>query len=202
MASIILRSLRKNPDERFQTAGEFLDAIRGFESGSEQYIPLQEDDKATHLVINIPTVSDRSPNRTFEKAATVESYSTVVKDPLEESITIPLTELSGSAGLQQQAKAAPFEAETLMQNPSDSQEVFISVPAAMQGKKWQILVAVAAALILSMAGGAYIFSGKYGRKTEVKSAAPSMQPARKSESSPSSPTPRESPKAEIPVSHH
>ncbi|MBK9706307.1 MAG: serine/threonine protein kinase [Acidobacteria bacterium] len=194
LASIILRSLRKNPDERFQTAGEFLDAIRGFESGSEQYIPLQEDDKATHQVINIPTVSDKSPHRTFEKAATIESYSTVVKDPLEESITIPLTELSGSAGLQQQAKATPFEAETLMQNPSDSREVFISVPAAMQGKKWPVLVAVAAALVLSLAGGAYIFSGRYGRKTEVKSAAPGMEPARKSESSPSSPTPQNLPR--------
>jgi serine/threonine protein kinase len=150
LAAIMVRSLQKSPNERFQTAAEFLEAIKSY----EQRYSVKEHSLQSPLVKSTqpqnakPTIIDQTatlPAKVFQGGS-----SSAARLQNEDAETLPLTE----------SVSPPADAKTTVPF-ADSRAAAAAAQAASQSRSRQALGLGAAGLGLLLAGtaaGAIFFS--------------------------------------------
>ncbi len=180
LAAIIMRTLRKNSHERFQSASEFLDALHEYEKSAQSggyYQPIPTG----HLPRSVfagPTIIDQTlilpePTAPFETTSALPSST---QHPLEESLTIPIAPARAVSKIAPTRSAVRPARRELDSNPAN-RKVFISVPAGPPRSRWPLAAALAGALILLAAASAYFFSGQKDPAKTLSSAATRIEVA-------------------------
>lgn len=169
LAAIFMRSLRKSPNERFQSTGEFMEALRGYEQKLQLGGQTQQtgSGKLTQPVFNTPTVIDQATTRQAivtppRPISLVPSQSPTSRYPGEESETIPLGESRELSSLTDESPTIFAEGETAIDEPvkPSSREVYLSLPMSSPRKRWPVVIAGLIVLFAGAVAGNYLFSGK------------------------------------------
>ncbi len=166
LAEIVMRSLRKNPNERPQTAAEFLEALQNYEQ-------ISSSGKVTQPAFTISTNPDQAPSL-YSRSTFLGSSSPSQKDPLEGAITIPIAPVPESSEGPATEIIPEDEAEEVY-TYRPKRQVLISVPSGPPQRRWSLAFAVVCILLLGMAAGVYLFSGQRQNKIEQTSAATNFQ---------------------------
>ncbi|MFN0087866.1 MAG: serine/threonine-protein kinase [Blastocatellia bacterium] len=144
LASIVMRSLSKNPQERYQTAAEFLEALRIYDQrhGSNG-TARSPSDRSTQQPLIVATNVDPDLIRPSARRA---------QSQIEETPTIPLeAQRSQAASMSTAVPIFPASA-----GPSIFGAVDSLAPSA--GGKWRLAAAGLGLLLAGTAAGAYLFS--------------------------------------------
>src|SRR5262249_7728991 len=154
LAAIIMRSLRKSPDDRYQSADEFLEALRDYEQNhaereqtlrSPSVRPTQPQTEPLTMQAIKSTLMDESATLLAPRAQD-ESLSTR-KPHLEDQVTIPLkSDVSSPAAA---AAAAP--------DPAGA-EIGPRLNTGRRGRKLPLALSGAGLLLAGTAAGAIFFS--------------------------------------------
>src|SRR5215510_5757242 len=156
LAAIIMRSLRKSPDDRYQSADEFLQALRDYEQNhaeGEQTLrspsvkPTEPQTAPLTLRAMKSTLMDESATL-LARQAQDESLSTR-KPHLEDQVTIPLKSDVSSPAAAAAATVAP--------DPADA-EIASRSNAGRPGRKLPLALGGAGLLLAGTAAGAIFFS--------------------------------------------
>lgn len=193
LAAIFMRSLRKSPNERFQSAVEFMEALRSY----EQQLQTQQtgSGKLTQPVFNAPTVIDQATTRPaiVIPARPVSLAPSQPPAPMysgDESMTIPLGESRELSGLTDESPTIVAAGEMVIDElvkPS-SREVYLSLPMNSPRRRWPAAVAGLIVLFAGAAAGAYLFSGKRQTVATV-----TLSPTPKIEATVAAPSPTATP---------
>lgn len=165
LAAIIMRSLRKNPNERFQSATEFLEALQSYQqrnAGSEQPLRVQTG-KLTRPQVIMSTQSEHtetllSPAASLDtKPAGTPSAGGVVSTSnpqMEEAATLPLSPSKESFPVW--SSVAPVG------GPHSQSSELPTVVRVQSGTKrrWPLIASGAGLLLVGTAAGAILFSQK------------------------------------------
>lgn len=159
LASIVARSLAKHPQDRYQTAAEFLEALRIYEQrhGSNGAAK-GPSDRSTQQPLIVATNVD--PDLTRPSARRAQAL-------LEETPTISLET--------QRPQAASLSAAVPIFQTHSSPPVSrpVEPPAPSAASKWRLAVAGLGILLVGTASGAYLFSqGKDSPVPAVQMATP------------------------------
>jgi eukaryotic-like serine/threonine-protein kinase len=140
LAAIITRSLQKNPNERFQTAAEFLEMLQHYEQryNSEQTARIPSA-RLTRANVGVPTLLDQTSSSVSSNPAST---------PWEEMATLPLTQSRASAPV----AATP---------PSGELPTLVRTPASR--RHLPLIVAGAGLLLVGAVSGAFFFSSPAGK---------------------------------------
>lgn len=225
LAAIIMRSLQKNPNERFQTASEFLEAllihdrtvgetpVRGANGRMTKPIfpqPTEMDDAAT--LIAKPSHANQAPS---QSPAVPAGWSAAPSGPLasqsnpalEEASTIPISQSRVS-----NSKGEPGRPNQFISLPTSEETIVVARRGSSKGRLG--LAAAGVGLLLAgTAAGAYFFSGQGGRDnmqnvvvkaepTATPTTAPTTAPTLNSAATPKptvKPKPSPTAQAEAPV---
>jgi serine/threonine protein kinase len=176
LAAIIMRSLRKNPDERYQSAAQFLEAALDYErnyagKGQTLHSPSIKPTQPQTAPLTLPgqksTLMDESATL-LARAAQVESSSRR-KAHLEDDLTLPLGQSAFS-----QATTPPDLAGVKIAPPSS---------AGRSGRKWPLALGGVGLLLAGTAAGAILFSRQRALErpqsneaTKVATPAPTSSP--------------------------
>ncbi len=159
LAAIILRSLAKNPNERYQSAAEFLEALQSY----EQRYAVKEQTlqspaiKSTQPRAVKPTLVDQTATLPARPAAANQS-SSPGNSPLEEATTIPLTtgeSLAASSSASSNAAAQPTVPLTNVQSSAPAAQIDQS---GQPRRRWPLAVGGVGLLLAGTAAGAILFS--------------------------------------------
>ncbi|MFN0111925.1 MAG: protein kinase domain-containing protein [Blastocatellia bacterium] len=154
LAAIIMRSLQKSPNERYQSAAEFLDALQTHERtvGADQLAKTTTSGRLTKPLFPAPTAPDAA---TLLAGSTQNNQPPIVapappfvatRSALEEAETIPLI---------------PVKTEKPNSTPATTDEQTIVAVKPKASKNRFALVAGACGFLLTGAvGGAYFYSGQ------------------------------------------
>jgi serine/threonine-protein kinase len=163
LAEIIMRALRKSPNERYQSAADFLEALRNYEQQNalkEQ--PLQSPlIKPRQTQAMKPTVVDETATLPARPPSGSQAPSPPAKSSLEDAPTISLAErISPSA-----PAASPLT------------EVQRLVPTAQAGsaqpkRRWPLAAGGVGLLLVGTATGAILFSRQKDQDIKTEPAAP------------------------------
>jgi serine/threonine protein kinase len=162
LEAIIMRSLRKSPSERYQSASEFLEAVRHYEqhhAGKEQTLhspsikhTQPQTPKQTQQAIK-PTLMDETATLLARPASEVAPSESSLshKSHLEDEVT-RLMAPSASSSPPPPATASPdsVEAKSAATPPS--------AVAGQSGRKWPLAVGGMGLLLVGTATGAMLFS--------------------------------------------
>lgn len=168
LAAIIMRSLQKSPNERFQTAAEFLEAIQIHERtvDNEQATrgnlsrltkplspPMTAADEDVTLVARPSTSNAFSPSSTAMPPSSGSAAS-----PLEDAVTMPISQsrASNSGGVAVGASGQPSLYDSI---PIGERSVTVNHPASSK-RKLMLAAAGAGLLLAGAAAGAYLFSNR------------------------------------------
>jgi len=155
LAAIIMRSLRKSPDDRYQSADEFLEALRDYEQNhAEREQTLRSPSVRPTEPQTAPLTMQAIKSTLMDESATLlarqaqdESLSTR-KPHLEDQVTIPLkSDVSSSAAAAAVAAPDPAGAEIAPRSKAD--QSVRKLPLALGG---------AGLLLAGTAAGAIFFS--------------------------------------------
>jgi len=176
LAAIIMRSLRKNPDERYQSAAQFLEAALDYEriyagKGQTLHSPFVKPTQPQTAPLTLPgqksTLMDESATL-LARQAQVES-SSGRKAHLEDDLTLPLGQSAFS-----QATTPPDLAGVKIAPPSS---------AGRSGRKWPLALGGVGLLLAGTAAGAILFSRQRALErpqsneaTKVATPAPTSSP--------------------------
>ena len=182
LARIIMRALQKNPNDRFQSAAEFLEHLREFErqvrsDGAHQQVGA---DWRTRSLVAASTLNYQLPvvpvvpvapvaSSVPGAAMTLRSQSST-REMLEQSITVPITpadELTRPT----KSRFALIPRSRAVNTTRLNRETFISVPVAPPKGRWPLSAAAAGVLVLSTMIGAYLFAGRQKNSQALSSAA-------------------------------
>jgi len=178
LAAIIMRSLRKSPNERFQTASEFLEALqihertvgdapaRGMTGRMTKPIapPATAMDEAVTLISksSAPSASQSSPGATGWPTAAPSGP--LVASPgasLEEAATMPLSQVGANSSPSPNFVGTSARA-SLNSDPTGEETIVVSRRSSSKSRLG--LAATGVGLLLAgTAAGAYFFSGQPGR---------------------------------------
>jgi serine/threonine protein kinase len=159
LAAIILRSLRKNPNERFQSAAEFLEAVRSY----EQLHAVKEQ------TLQSPAIKSTQPQPM--KPTLIDKTATLVAQPssnqsrpssLEDAVTLPLTASAASSA----------SAQAMVPSAAPSQP-------AQSRRRWPLAVGGVGLLLAGTAAGAIFFSkqGDTNREPNLAASPEAASPA-------------------------
>ncbi len=166
LAMIVMRSLAKNPQDRYQTAGEFLEALRTYEHrhGSNGAAK-NAAERATQQPLIVATNVDPELTR-----------------PAARRAQLALREEATTAALEPVRPAPPVSIGTtvpIYQPPANPPAAPVVSSAGPASGKWRIAVGGAGLLLAGVVTGAYLFS--QGPKSPV----PAVQMATPPTASPS-----------------
>src|SRR5262249_6073609 len=156
LAAVIMRSLRKSPDDRYQSADEFLESLRDFEQNhaereqalrSPSVSPTEPQTASLTMQAMKSTLMDESATL-LARQAQDESLSTR-KPHLEDQVTIPLKSDVSSPAAAAAATVAP--------DPADA-EIASRSNAGRPGRKLPLALGGAGLLLAGTAAGAIFFS--------------------------------------------
>lgn len=146
LAAIITRSLQKNPNERFQTAAEFLEMLQSYEQRN-----------SGEQTLRVPTAKLTRPNAAaptlLEQTGLPALSLDAASSPSEEVATLPLTQSRASGPL----AATPLPAATL----SAELPTLVRTPAPR--RHWPLIAAGAGLLLVGAVSGAFFFSSQAGK---------------------------------------
>ncbi len=177
LAAIIARSLKKSPNERYQSAAEFLEAVRNYEQHHA------EKEQALHS----PTVKNSQPRASKPtqqamKSTLVDETATLIARPAPARSPAPSPAQSpdGSSEESAPSRKAHLEDEiTRLMKPGDSSPASatatalsdflgaksaaatpsaLAAPAAQSGRRWPLAISGLGLLLVGTAAGAILFS--------------------------------------------
>ncbi len=173
LAAIIMQSLRKSPNERYQSAAAFLEALQSYErrySVSEQAMrspavkPAQPP-PAKLLIDDLAAPIAQPPANQFSSASLTSSVLLAEDSPLpparEDAATIPLAS-GGSLSTPAQAATPIISIQSSQFNQS--------------GRRWLPVVAVIGLLLAAMAVGAMLLSRQKRLVSEQQAATTAPSP--------------------------
>jgi serine/threonine-protein kinase len=193
LAAIIMRSLRKSPNERFQTASEFLEALqihertigdapaRGMTGRMTKPIAPSATamDEAVTLISksSAPPASPSSPGTTGWPSAAPSSSSGPLMSPsgasLEEAATMPISQVGANSSHSPDIVGTSARASS-NSNPTNEETIVVSRRGSSKSRLG--LAATGVGLLLAgTAAGAYFFSGGPSRNN-LQSAAAKPEP--------------------------
>jgi serine/threonine protein kinase len=171
LAAVMMRALRKHPNDRYQSAAEFLEALHEYEQYLKpggHYQPfatgqLQRSAFAHPTIIDHTVIIPEDP-------VPLES-ETYFSSPFqyEESITIPIAPVRDSSG-----RVAPRTSPRMPASNPSNREVFISIPAASP-RRWPLPAAMAGLLLLGTIATAYFLSSRRDGSTTLSSASTKIE---------------------------
>lgn len=181
LAAIIMRSLQKSPNDRYQTASEFLDALQIHERTVGADTQKTPSGRLTKPLFAAPTVisdaatliagteprpaSSASVNAPLIVAPVVATPPT--SSPMQEAETIPLAQLRTASPANSGGLAKPVSAA----KPSTAdEETIVVVKPKSAGSKLGLVLGACGLLVAGTAAGAYFFS-EQGRINEQDLAA-------------------------------
>jgi len=182
LAEIIMRALRKSPNERYQSAADFLEAVQSY----EQQHPLKEQSLQSPLI---------KPTQTQAMKPTV----------IDETATLPARPQSGSHAPSPPAKSSLEDAPTifLVERVVPSEPVVVPltnvqppIPTAQAGptqpkRRWPLAVGGVGLLLVGTATGAILFSRQKDQGSKIEQPLVAATPVA------ATPTPEPSPTATI-----
>lgn len=166
LAAIIMRSLRKSPNERYQSAAEFLEAVRHYEqhhAEKEQALhsptvkqsqqqapkPTQQAMKSTAPDETATLLARPGPVNSSDESS--GASSSLRKSHLEDEVT-RLMKPDASSPASPLATASPDSVGV------KSAAATPSAPAAQSGRRWPLAVGGLGLLLVGTAAGAILFS--------------------------------------------
>jgi serine/threonine protein kinase len=180
LAAIIARSLQKNPNERYQSAAQFLEAVLAYEQGvaeTEQTLRSPAE-RVTQPQSMKPTLMDESATRLAQQGP--KEPPSTRRSNQEEQVTIPLgaSQVSPAQPLVVAASApAPAPTEALSSDPVDpviTQVSKLATPPSQSqptppGRKLLMMVG-AFGLVLAGAAGSMLLSKRQAAPLSAESA--------------------------------
>ncbi|MGE0127488.1 MAG: protein kinase [Blastocatellales bacterium] len=189
LAAIIARSLLKNPNERYQSAAEFLEAVRNYEQRHA------EKEQALHS----PAVKHTQPQTTKStqqamKSTLIDETATLLARPASNGspdglLDGPLDERKDESS---QPRKAHLEDEItrLMKpgavSPDPAGPKSVTPQAVQSGRRWPLAAGGLGILLVGTAAGAILFSQQRSperapqtetAKVEMQSPSPSLEPS-------------------------
>lgn len=180
LAAIIMRSLQKSPNDRYQTAGEFLEALQIHERtvGADTQktpsgrltkplfaaAPTVISDAATLISSTEPKPGSSAPANTPPIVAPMPlapSHS-LTNSPMQEAETIPMAQLKTASPAESGGLANPVSAAKAA--TADEETVVVIKPKS-SGNKLGLIAGACGLLLAGTAAGAYFFSER-GRISE------------------------------------
>jgi serine/threonine-protein kinase len=163
LAAILMRSLRKSPNERYQSAADFLEALQNYEQQhavKEQSLqsPLI---KPTQTQAMKPTVVDETATLPARPPSGGQTPSPPAKSSLEDAPTISLVE--------RVTPPAPVVVPlTDVQQPAPTAQALPNQPK----RRWPLAVGGVGLLLVGTAAGAILFSRQKDQDNKAEQAAP------------------------------
>ncbi len=163
LAAIIMRSLRKSPNERYQSAANFLEALQNY----QQQHPLKEQSlqspliKPTQTQAMKPTVMDETATLPARPPFANHAPSPPAKSSLEDAPTISLMERAAPSA----PAAPPF---TDVQRIASTAQAEPNQPK----RRWPLAVGGAGLLLVGTATGAILFSRQKDQDNKTQQASP------------------------------
>ncbi|MGH9767081.1 MAG: hypothetical protein ACREAB_06560, partial [Blastocatellia bacterium] len=155
LAAIIMRSLQKNPNERYQSAAEFLEEVRNYEQNhaEEEQALRSPADKLTRPQAMIPTLQAGKPTLIAESGTLLarkarDESAPSRKTQLENDFILPMGP-DAEAPASPAATASPDPASAKIATPSQN---------GKSGRKWPLAVGGVGLLLAGTAAGAILFS--------------------------------------------
>ncbi len=155
LAAIIMRSLHKNPNERYQSAARILEAVRDYEQNyAEKEQALRSPSgEVTQPQVAKPTLQAMKSTLLDETATLLarlasEAPPTPRKSHLEDEVTIPM--ISGASSFGSSTEAASGEIAVVKVAPT-------SQPDPLR-RRWPLAVGGLGLLLAGAAAGAILFS--------------------------------------------
>jgi len=155
LAAIIMRSLQKNPNERYQCAAEFLEAVRDYEQNYAE-----KEQTLSSPSGNLTQPQAAKPTLQAMKSTLVDETATLLARPasgasesprkshLEDDLTIPLKS-GASSPATPPATASPDPAFTKIAPPAQNGQF---------GRKWPLAIGGVGLLLAGAAASAIFFS--------------------------------------------
>jgi serine/threonine protein kinase len=184
LAAIIMRSLQKSPNDRYQTASEFMEALQIHERtvGTDTQktpsgrltkplfaaAPTVISDAATLIAGTEPrpVSASSAPSQVPPIVAPVISVPPT-NSPMQEAETIPLAQLKTASPANSGGVAKPVSAAKAS---TDDEETIVVVKPKSAGSKLGLVLGACGLLVAGTAAGAYFFSER-GRINEQNLAA-------------------------------
>lgn len=186
LAAIIARSLRKNPNERFQSAAEFLEAVRDYEQNHA------EKEQALHSpAVKHTQTQPVKPTQQAMKSTLIDETATLLARPASGPASGGSP--GGSSGESPSRKAHLEDEITMMLKPDESSpaaapeaKIESRAQSGRPVRRWPLAVGGLGLLLVGTAAGAMLFSKQKSpdlapqiatAKVETPSPAPSLAPS-------------------------
>ncbi len=176
LAAIIMRSLQKSPNDRYQTAAEFMDALQIHERTVGTDLQKTPSGRLTKPLSAAPTlISDAATLITGTEArqASASSSSQVppivapvspaaltppTNSPMQEAETVPLAQLKTASPSVYGVSGGAVKPVSNAKAVTDDEETIVVVKPKSAGSKLGLVVGACGLLVAGTAAGAYFFS--------------------------------------------
>jgi serine/threonine protein kinase len=160
LAAIIMRSLQKSPNERYQSSAEFMEALQIHERTVGEFPTKSTSGRLTKPLITAITGHDAAT--LLDTKPTSKSFpSSSARSVNEEAETIPLAKLRADNPVNQISPAnsrnTPKQAFSINLTPTD-EETIIAVRPKSTGSKFRLIAVVSLLMVAAASAGAYFFS--------------------------------------------
>jgi serine/threonine protein kinase len=200
LAAIIMRSMRKKTEDRYQSAAEFLDAVLDYERnfGDKERAAFSPGGKVTQPQTPPPTLRGPKSTKMDEEATLIALPQGAAAPPQksksvnEDDIPTRLEPSSPTRTIAYQAPAAsPYGAEiTQVAAPRPAQ-------SARSGRKWALAAGAVGLLLAGTAAGAILFSrsespesAQQAGSAKIETPTPTLAPALSPQPSPAALKPK------------
>lgn len=190
LAATVMRAMRKDPKDRYQSAADFLEAVLDYEgnyAGKEQALRSLEG-KATQPQTAPPTLKAM-------KSTMMDEAATLLARPRDESASPRKSQLEAEGAIPmkpEESSSAPalaYHAATASPDPADAEITRLAAaprPArpARSGRRWPLAAGAIGLLLAGTAAGAILFSRRAAPEgaprteaTQAETPTPTMAPA-------------------------
>jgi serine/threonine protein kinase len=167
LAAVMMRTLWKNPDDRYQSAAEFLEALREYErylhpGGHFRQVAtgqLQRSAFAHPTLIDHTVIIPQDPDPLETPSFFSSSFER------EESITVPIAPVREVS-----TRITPMTSPREPNSNPTNREVFISIPATSPGRRWPLPLALVGLILLGTVAMAYFLRSQQDSSKTLSSA--------------------------------
>ncbi|MBO0858925.1 MAG: protein kinase [Chloracidobacterium sp.] len=166
LAAIVMRSMRKKPNDRYQSAADFLEAVLDYEQNYwDQAAPPRNPPRDMEDRITQPQAAP--PTLKAAKFTMMDEAATLLARPRTESAPPGKSQLVGEDAptkLQETSPAPtlPYEQATASPNPGGAEIMGLATTQPAQssqsGRRWPLAVGAVGLLLAGTAAGAMLFS--------------------------------------------